>query len=106
MKLRTGIAMSTFLLMLGIALLTPTTKSYGQLTEQENILSMHIQIPVSYILDFNSESSGIEHWMTVPFESSYAGEELELESWMTVPFEVGIVEDELMLEDWMASSWC
>ena len=105
MKIRTGLVTSAFLLLLGIALLAPTTKTYGQLIAQENLLSMRYREVVHYTADLESESSGIEHWMIVPFESSYVEEELYLESWMIAPFETGIVEDELTVESWMTSLW-
>ncbi len=105
MKIRTGLVTSAFFLLLGIALFAPTSKTYGQLTAQENLLSMHNREVVHYTADFKSEISGIEFWMLVPFVNNLFEEELYLESWMIAPFESVIIDQKLAIESWMASAW-
>ena len=92
MNIRKGLIWSTFLLLLVIALLAPTTKSYGQLIAQENLLSKRSSELVNYTK---------EHWMIVPFETSYVEEELSLESWMITPFESINIDEDLSVESWM-----
>jgi hypothetical protein len=101
MKIRTGLVTSAFLLLLGIALLAPTSKAYGQLIAQENLLSMRNYEVVHYTADFKSEISGIEFWMAVPFENRLIEEELYLESWMVDPFVNERIDEELTIESWM-----
>lgn len=45
--------------------------------------------------------TGLEDWMTAPFESEYYEEELQLESWMLSPFENTYYEEEILIESWM-----
>ena len=101
MKIRTGLVTSAFLLLLGIALLAPTSKTYGQLIAQENLLSMRNRDVVHYTADFKSEISGIEFWMVLPFVNNIVEEEIYLESWMITPFESVIIDQKLAVESWM-----
>ena len=101
MNIRTGLVRSAFLLLLGIALVALTAKSYGQLIAQESLLSKRNVELVYNTTDNKSASSGIEHWMIVPFESSYVEEELYLESWMIAPFESVTIDEDLTVESWM-----
>ena len=48
MNIRKGLIWSTFFLLLVIALVAPTTKSYGQLVAQENLLSKRSSELVNY----------------------------------------------------------
>ncbi len=101
MKIRTGLVTSAFLLLLGIALLAPTSKTYGQLIAQENLLSKRNYEVVHYNTNFKSEISGIEFWMLVPFVNNFVEEEYSLESWMIAPFESVIIDHEITVESWM-----
>ena len=101
MKIRTGLATSAFLLLLGIALLAPTTKTYGQLIAQENLLSMRNREVVHYSADLKSEIGGIEFWMVLPFVNTLDEGEIYLESWMIAPFESVIIDQKLTIESWM-----
>ncbi len=103
MKIRNGLVTSAFLLLLGIALLAPNSKSYGQLNAQENLLSMRSYEVVHHTADFKSEISGIENWMLVPFVSNLVEEDFYMESWMITPFESVIIDDELSVESWMTA---
>jgi len=47
--------------------------------------------------------SGLEDWMSVPFEFTRDEEDLSLEPWMTKPFHSIAEIDELKLESWMAT---
>ena len=96
MNLRKGLVWSTFFLLLGIALIAPTTKSYGQLIAQENLLSKRSSELVNYTK---------ENWMIVPFETSYVEEELYLESWMIAPFESVVIDKDLTVESWMITAF-
>lgn len=100
-KLRTGLFWAALLGLMGVAMLAATNKSYGQLIAQENLLSMHHANVVFYTNDYMEESSGIEEWMIVPFQSTFMEEALSLESWMIVPFANEIEEEELIVESWM-----
>jgi len=101
MNIRNGLIWSTFLLLLVIALVAPATKSYGQLIAQESLLSKSNSKLLYYTLDNKSASSGIEHWMIVPWESSFVEEELYLESWMIAPIGSAIIDQNLTVESWM-----
>lgn len=101
MKIRTGLVTSAFLILLGIALLAPTTKTYGQFVAQENLLSMRNREVVHYTADLKSEISGIEFWMVSPFVNTLDEEEFYVESWMIAPFESVIIDHELTVESWM-----
>jgi hypothetical protein len=101
MKIRTGLVTSAFFLLLGIALLAPTSKTYGQLIAQENLLSMRNYEVVHYTADLKSEISGTEFWMLVPFVNNLVEEEFYLESWMIAPFESVVIDQELTVESWM-----
>lgn len=101
MKIRTGLVTSAFLLLLGIALLAPTTNTYGQLIAQENLLSMRNREVVHYTADLKSEISVIEFWMVLPFVNTLDEEELYMESWMIAPFESVIIDQKLTVESWM-----
>ena len=101
MNIRNGLIWSTFLLLLVIALVAPTTKTYGQLIAQESLLSKSNSKLFYYTIDNKSASSGIEHWMIVPWESSYVEEELYLESWMVASFGSVIFDEDLTVESWM-----
>jgi hypothetical protein len=102
MKIRNGLIWSTFLLLLVISLVAPSTKSYGQLIAQESLLSKRNSKLFYYNIDNKSASSGIEHWMIVPWENSYFEEELRMESWMIAPFRSMIIDEDLTVESWMS----
>ena len=101
MKIRTGLLTSAFILILGVAMLTPTANTYGQLIAQENLQTMRNYERVHYNTDFKSEISGIEFWMVLPFVNNLDEEELYLETWMIAPFESVSIDHDLTVESWM-----
>jgi hypothetical protein len=66
MNIRTGLVRSAFFILLGIALVALTAKSYGQLIAPFESINI-------------DEELAIEYWMTVSFE---ADQETEVEDWM------------------------
>ena len=107
MKIKTKFIWSISFLWVSLVGLAPAATSYGQMIAQERMLTIHHVKLGSYTDHFIPESSGIEAWMVIPFESSYPlekshlEEDIYLEPWMIVPFKNGSIEEQLNVEAWM-----